>query len=102
MTGQNERMDNDMKDLVGILSVPRADNFGSVLQRYALQNVLKGMGIDNEIIDYVSPFIVGKYKIWNPDSFSMTVWLKSNVRSLFMLQKEIMKKRRFPKSLYDI
>lgn len=40
-----------MKDLVGILSVPRLDNFGSVLQRYALQNLLKGMGIDNEIID---------------------------------------------------
>lgn len=84
-----------MKELAGILSVPRADNYGSVLQCYALQTALKGMGIDNEIIDYVSPFLVGRYKIWNSDSSSLKAWLKSNIKSFFMLGQEIRKKRKF-------
>lgn len=84
-----------MKNLVGILSVPRADNYGSVLQCYALQQVLDKMGISNEIIDYVSPFLVGRYKVWNVDSSSVKSWIISNIKSFLLLEKEISKKHKF-------
>lgn len=37
---------------VGILTFHRTPNFGAVLQAYALQNVLRSLGVENEIIDY--------------------------------------------------
>lgn len=37
---------------VGIITFHRASNYGAVLQAYALQNVLSGMGCEAEIIDY--------------------------------------------------
>ena len=40
---------------VGILTMHRVIHFGSVLQAYALQQILFKLGIDNEIIDYVYP-----------------------------------------------
>ena len=38
---------------VGILTVHRAINIGAILQTYALQEVIRSMGIDVEVIDYV-------------------------------------------------
>ena len=40
---------------VGILTMHRVIHFGSVLQAYALQQILFKLGINNEIIDYVYP-----------------------------------------------
>lgn len=40
---------------IGILTMHRVIHFGSVLQAYALQQVLFKMGYDNEIIDYIYP-----------------------------------------------
>lgn len=37
---------------VGILTFHRANNYGAVLQVYALQNICKSIGCDVEIIDY--------------------------------------------------
>ena len=37
---------------IGILTFHRAHNYGAVLQCYALQEVLKGMGHEVEVIDY--------------------------------------------------
>lgn len=48
---------------VGILTFHRADNFGAALQCYALQEVLKSLGNDVEIINYKQPYIE---KIYNP------------------------------------
>lgn len=84
-----------MKEIVGILSIPRADNYGSVLQCYALQNALKKIEIKNEIIDYVSPFLVGRYKIWNTDYSSVKAWLRSNLKSFLVLRKAITRKKKF-------
>ena len=47
---------------VGILTFHRAHNYGAVLQCYALQEVLKGMGHDVEILDYRQPWIEDAYK----------------------------------------
>lgn len=39
---------------VGILTFHRAYNYGAILQAYALQEKLKEMGVQSEIIDYLS------------------------------------------------
>ena len=49
---------------IGILTFHRAHNYGAVLQCYALQEVLKGMGHDVEVIDYRQSAIDRAYNSW--------------------------------------
>ncbi|MCQ2233327.1 MAG: polysaccharide pyruvyl transferase family protein [Paludibacteraceae bacterium] len=48
---------------IGILTFHRAHNYGAVLQCYALQEVLKGMGHDVWVIDYRQPYIENIYSV---------------------------------------
>ncbi len=50
---------------IGILTFHRAHNYGAVLQCYALQEVLKGMGHEVEVIDYRQAVIEKAYNHWN-------------------------------------
>ena len=52
---------------IGILTFHRAHNYGAVLQCYALQETLKRMGHDVEVIDYLQPWIEDFYHLfgWN-------------------------------------
>ena len=52
---------------IGILTFHRAHNYGAVLQCYALQEILKGMGHDVEVIDYRQQWIEDFYDLfgWN-------------------------------------
>lgn len=47
---------------IGILTFHRAHNYGAVLQCYAMQEVLKGMGHEVEVIDYRQKYIEEYYK----------------------------------------
>lgn len=49
---------------IGLLTFHRAHNYGAVLQCYALQEVLKGMGHEVEVIDYRQPAIDMAYNSW--------------------------------------
>ena len=49
---------------VGIITQALLNNYGGILQNYALQQVLKGMGHDVITIDYVSHFSFKKYIIY--------------------------------------
>lgn len=51
---------------VGILTYHRADNFGAVIQSYALLTYLRAIGHDAELIDYRCRHIEMRYDIWNP------------------------------------
>ena len=42
---------------IGIITIHKINNYGSVLQAYALQQVCKELGYDVEIIDYIFPNI---------------------------------------------
>ena len=55
---------------IGILTFHRAYNYGAVLQCYALQQFLKSLGHDVEVIDYRQPWIEGAYK-----AFSISVFM---------------------------
>ena len=46
---------------VGILTFHRADNYGAVLQCYALQQTILKLGHEVSVIDYRQPFIEGWY-----------------------------------------
>jgi hypothetical protein len=54
-------MEVSMNKKVGIITFHRALNYGAVLQAYALQQFLFGLGIENEIIDYYSKSITSCY-----------------------------------------
>ena len=50
---------------IGILTFHRAENYGAVLQTYALQEYISKMSsnYEVEVIDYRSPFIEKYYKL---------------------------------------
>lgn len=66
---------------VGIITQALLNNYGGILQNYALQQVLKGMGHDVITIDYVSHFSYKKYIIYTLKTFSL---LLSNKRRKFL------------------
>lgn len=53
----------DMK--IGILTFHRAHNYGAVLQCYALQEILKGMGHEVVVVDYRQPWIEEFYRYFS-------------------------------------
>lgn len=61
---------------IGTITFHRADNYGAVLQAYALQQALLSMGADTEIIDYDAPYISKGYKAIQTGS------LKAFIKSL--------------------
>ena len=52
---------------IGILTFHRAENFGAVLQCFALQTYLRSMGNEVKIIDYRCRAIEQVYYLLNPD-----------------------------------
>ncbi len=63
---------------VGVITFHRAINYGAVLQTYALQKALKGLGFDSEVIDYRCDHMEELYKLIG--GFS-TKSVKQNIRS---------------------
>ena len=53
---------------IGTLTFHRAQNYGGVLQSYALMKFLQMQGYDAEIADYRCPKIEAAYKIWRTNS----------------------------------
>lgn len=51
---------------IGILTFHRAENFGAVLQCFALQHYLESLGAEVLIVDYRCQSIERAYEIWNP------------------------------------
>lgn len=68
---------------IGILTFHRAHNYGAVLQCYALQEVLKGMGHDVEIIDYRQPFIERLYKVKLAKRFLLKCIIKLKTKDIW-------------------
>ena len=46
---------------VGIITFQRADNYGSLLQCYALYKSVESFGVDVEVVDYRNPYIERAY-----------------------------------------
>lgn len=50
---------------VGIITFHRAHNVGAMLQTYALQEYIKSLGLQVEIIDYYNPKVYAQYEIFS-------------------------------------
>ena len=76
---------------VGILTFHRAHNYGAVLQCYALQEILKRMGHDVQVIDYMQPWIEEFYKPFSKSMFKAAEgvygkfsYLKKNLKKFLL------------------
>lgn len=74
---------------IGILTFHRAHNYGAVLQCYALQEVVKSMGHEVEVIDYRQPWTEKVYKV-----FSLSVFMRSSIMGKLMLVRNLPKRYR--------
>lgn len=77
---------------VGILTFHRAHNYGAVLQCYALQEILKGMGHEVEVIDYRQPWIEEFYKPFSIEVLKKRYKGLKNILRYFYLYKSRYKK----------
>lgn len=82
---------------VGILTFHRANNYGAVLQCFALQTYLKKMGHEVEIVDYRQKNIEIIYNTFNWNAF--IAWLRHPKGLLYYLLK--IKYRRNRNSLFN-
>ncbi len=55
----------NIKKKVGVITFHNYDNYGAILQSYALQEKLKEMGHDSEIMDYRCEYIGHPYRLRN-------------------------------------
>ena len=75
---------------VGILTFQQAINYGAVLQLYALQKTVQKLGIDSEVINYISPKLENDYKI-----IKYNTGLKNLLANIFCAKALYERKRRF-------
>lgn len=70
---------------IGILTFHCAHNYGAVLQAYALQSYLCGLGHDAGIVDYRPAYLTRQY-----ESFSLYRWFSKNpIRGIRKFAREI-------------
>lgn len=69
---------------IGILTFHRSINYGSVLQTWALQHVLKKNGINSEVIDYEPRM----YKLLYESNAINAVGIKSKIKKLLQFKKK--------------
>lgn len=77
---------------IGILTFHRACNYGAVLQCYALQEYLKGMGHDVSVIDYRPKYIERPYRFFRYSydcSQSLLVNIKIILRQIILIPVNI-------------
>lgn len=74
---------------IGILTFHRAHNYGAVLQCYAMQEILRRMGHDVQVIDYRQPWIEDFYKVF---SINMLRRNSGSLRDVFAYLKKNAKK----------
>lgn len=79
---------------IGLLTFHRADNYGALLQVYALQEALKKCGHEVEIIDYRCDAIENDYvnKILPPLRKNIIAWFMSLMHRLYVMPKKNKKK----------
>ena len=87
---------------VGTITFHRAENFGAVLQAYALQKFLLNKNYDTEIIDFVHKLIVDKYNLIFTDNLILAKnnpkrYAKIVISNLINLPSRYIKKSNYNK-----
>lgn len=63
---------------IGILTFHCANNYGAVLQCYALQEFLKSQGHETYVIDYRPDYVIRRYR-----AFSRRYWIVKDIKKTF-------------------
>ena len=79
---------------IGILTFQNADNYGALLQAYALKNVLSSLGGNPEILNYCCSKIEGEYRFFTRPQLSFK-WLFLKTIKLLFLPLFLYRKSRF-------
>jgi len=77
---------------IGILTFHCAHNYGAVLQCYALQETLKSMGHEVEVIDYLPDFLTASYRRFSLNRFlskNPFALIKKTIREFWLLDIRI-------------
>ncbi len=84
---------------IGIITFHRAENFGAVLQCYALQEFLRSKGHDAYVIDYKNREIESNYEIINPwiliSRKNIVISIKKYFYRFKFLKKRLEKKSKY-------
>lgn len=84
---------------VGILTFHRTNNYGAVLQCFALQETLKRMGYDVQVVDYIQPFIEKNNRLINREVFfGFFHYPKRTVRDFFHRLRVCLNFKKFRKN----
>lgn len=71
---------------VGILTVHTAHNYGTVLQAYALKQIIRNLGFECKCLNYQSTAQKSQYSLLDTYSLSLNAWIKFFL-NCFYLQK---------------
>jgi len=82
---------------IGILTFHDADNYGAVLQAYALKETVKSIIDAVEIIDYKQPYILKPYKMMKIIYWPLKALTKSIISNLIYAYPNLIKKIKFNK-----
>jgi len=80
---------------IGIITFHDADNFGAVLQAYALKETIKKVENDVEILNYKQPLILKSYRIIQINTNNLKSLIKSVLSSIIYLNIRISRKIKF-------
>lgn len=82
---------------IGILTYHRAENYGAMLQAYALRTYLQGLGHDVSFVDYWPSYHVDYFKVFSWNRFKQSGWKRKIIylqeASLWFYPKMIRSKR---------
>lgn len=82
---------------IGIITFHDADNYGAVLQAYALTQSIKNIKLDLqvEIINYKMPFILRSYKLIKFKNKNIYIFIRTLLSSVINLKVRSIKKLKF-------
>src|SRR5690554_1267519 len=83
---------------IGILTFHRTQNYGAVLQAYALKEAIQQFGHHVEIIDYRPEFLVERYLVFDKKRISSSSFIKlimNLIKEISLLSRRYIKRKKF-------
>lgn len=87
--------DENTEKTAGIMTFHRADNYGALLQGYALKRVLKSLGANASIINYLCPEIEKTYSFFSQTENFGIKWLIRKAVKIFFIPAIMNIRRKF-------
>ena len=83
------------KQTIGVLTIPNAENYGSILQAFAMKIWFKENNCDVDVINYYPEYLKGRYSLFKIQKGNMERKIKSIIACYINLPFNIVKKVKF-------